>query len=54
MNLLTLLLQNQSQPTLTLTLVTTYSADTSIEIAGPEKHPFYNVYWLQKNMKNTE
>ena len=48
MKLLTLLLQNQSQPTLTLNLITTYSADTSIGIAGPKKNPFYNIYWLAK------
>jgi hypothetical protein len=41
--------------------VTTYSpdvADTSIETAGPERNPFYNIYWLAKeyeehrNMQN--
>ena len=36
--------------------ITTYSdvADTSIKTAGPEGNPFYNIYWLAKDMKNTE
>jgi hypothetical protein len=30
--------------------ITTYSdvLDTSIITAGPEKNPFYNIYWLAK------
>jgi hypothetical protein len=38
MNMLTLLLENQSRPT--------DVTDTSIKTAGPEGNPFYNIYWL--------
>jgi hypothetical protein len=32
-----------------MTISTTYDvADTSIKTAGPEKNPFYNIYWLAK------
>ena len=40
MNMLTLLLENQSRPT--------DVTDTSIKTAGPEGNPFYNIYRLAK------
>jgi hypothetical protein len=41
MNMLTLLLENQSQPHSDV-------AYTFIKTAGPEGNPFYNILWLAK------